>query len=181
MNTGIQSPHIPNAFDPLDLADLSVNAGTIDPELLQAVYAVSGEMIGLDSIISSLGSQTLGAWRTWTDAGATLNAANAPDISMNRWYTSIAVRLSGGVTANIDYQVSYEVPPGGAYRVLVGTCANAGDSGVYGVFVPAGQTLQIKNNTNGNAGDTMNVEITGVQAKPGAPLPTFPPLSVHNA
>lgn len=171
---GIQTPDVPGAFDVLELDDLSVDAGSIDPQTISAVYPVESAWISQSPIICSLGSQTLGAWRTWLDTTTTASASptTVPLVNQNRWYTSITVSITGGSVDPIAYQLSLQV---GAANWPISRFdqPNPSRGYIHGIWIPAGYTLAITNSDSG-AGATMTVELMGLQAPRGSALPLFP-------
>ena len=51
---GIQTVDVPDAFNPLELDDLSVDAGQIDPETLVATYPIESVWVNMQPIVCSL-------------------------------------------------------------------------------------------------------------------------------
>ncbi len=176
---GIQTVDVPDAFNPLDLTDLSVDAGTIDPATLVATYPIESGWVGMQSIVCSLGGQTLGAWRTWSDASPTSSAfpTSVPDVTLNRWYTHISVTCAGGATNPIPMQFRYQIGTG-TWNLLTEDFVNPARATVSGIFVPAGYNLEAANQVSGAGGDTVTIELIGYQASRGVALPLFPTMSV---
>ncbi len=172
---GIQTVDVPNAFGHLELDDLSVDAGQIDPETLVATYPIESGWVNMQPIICSLGSQALGGWRTWYDTSTSSSAfpTSIPDVTKNRWYTNITITLAGGATTPIVVQLAWLIGSG-SWNLYKFPLTNPTKATVSNIFVPAGYTLRITNGTSGAGGDTMTPELIGFQASPGVALPMLP-------
>lgn len=173
---GIQTVDVPDAFNPLELDDLSVDAGQIDPETLVATYPIESGWINMQPIVCTLGGQALGGWREWFDIGGSTGSAfptAIPDITKNRWYTNITITLSGGVTNPILVSFFWYIGTTN-WNLYKPSFTNPSKVTVSNIFVPAGITLRIANGTSAAAGDSIGVELIGFQASPGVALPLIP-------
>ena len=178
--SGIQSPDLLNYFRRIQIDDLNPDLAEIDPTVLSPVYPFDPTWLGLDPVVAvTYGTPINGTTVTLPDVDADSGGFPGTDplLSNNRYYHNIRVFLAGGTVSPIT--VSFQYTYGATNQGIFTRDQTNPGRGFYGpFFVPAGAELQCVTETNGGAGDTINVGWIGFQALPGVPLPTIQPIQM---
>lgn len=174
MRTGIQSPNIPNIWNPLDLADANPELPEVDTSLIQVVYDIDPAYVSLTPLLLSE-SQSVAAASASFIASTTMTerpGSAALDPNLVQIYHHINTEISGGT--NTPLQVGFFLRRGGSTDILDQFAhVNAGRANAGALLVPAGWDLQITCQ-QGGAGDSFTAFVNGYQVAAGLPVPVVP-------
>ena len=183
--SGIQQPNIIEVFDPLDLTDLSVEAGQIDPTQLTAVYPINPGWLS-PQVVSGSGSDSIdgsnGAVDDTADLSTLLSSSGQPTTSDQRYYSTIRLYLSGGTVTPLSIAIQKVYASGSAIQLTpTFSLANPSDHTVGPFYFEAGTICRVRCHTVGGSGDAITAEFNGFKSRPGIPLPTIQTPSLLEA
>jgi len=188
VNTGIGQADVGRTFRRLLPNDLTTELGEIDPSQLTPVFPIDPAWLGIQSkgYQSTTTSIAAGVFDVFDNVLAGWATGGNPvltppttmfDIGNNRleW---LHVRLQGtGTVSPVRVHFAWFPPSVGAFDQLEVDVANPGVVNAGPFFVPAGWQARIRVN-QGGAGDQASIDLTGLEAPQGVPLPPFS-LSVN--
>jgi len=181
-NTDIRAP-----LDVLQVGPRVLNLPNIDERTLSWVYPLAGEFLAYRAAAwrtaaVSINGATIDVRDDGSVVGITQDATVYQVAADGRFYTAIRIAIAGGAVDPMPVVVSQLViPPGGGvqgYRLSTLSIANPGEACVGPIYVPPGQVLQVQNQANGGAGDTMTVFALGALNARGTPAILTPGRTV---
>ena len=182
-SSGIQRVDVINAFQPLSLDDLAVSGGQIDPESIAATYNIDGAWIGQEILAMEAAAKSVAVGSvTFDDTSLTdftlgsLPGGEPAQVGRNRYYHNIMVHVATVTTSPRTLAIHYVFGAGADQLTQLDLVTGRHTLGP--IFVPAGAILRLVAGTGG-AGDTTAVNMFGLQALPGVPLPIIPAFD-HN-
>jgi hypothetical protein len=189
MITGIQTPDVVHNIEQLQTADASIELPSIDPSALTPTFGLEPGWVRRGDISWNTAAVSInGANPTITDTdvtGVTILRFDALQqrritVERQRMWNYIDISLGGGTVSPILINVFLDLPL--LQSVFLGQFSgtNPGRIMIGPIYVPIGWTFNIRNNTAGGGGDTIQVSAMGVQALSGVPLPLQPSIGVIN-
>jgi hypothetical protein len=173
---GIQNLGVINNLERLDLDDLSLDQGAIDPSTVSPVYPIEAGWIGLSPITWTMPSTSInGAVINQDDTGPGLTIVPTQNITVaqERYYSAIRVAMQGGTVSPIRI-VFNVITQGQGAEVLRVNMTNPSGIHVAPILLGPGQVLRISSLDVGGAGDTIFASAVGIIAKSGVPIPIVP-------
>lgn len=179
MPFGAQTGELFSVFDRLDPDDANITVPTVDPSSITPVFPIDPAWLGLNTIALRSANQSIsGATGDFSDTDNSEFTNQFPpsvqfDIStlilFNRRYVA-RIRIGGGTTP--PWGIARWAFPGiTAFEQADFIFTNPGSVSM-SVFVPRGAEFNIQIGGGGGS-DVANVNLTGIYAKPGVPLPTL--------
>jgi hypothetical protein len=187
----IQNPQIRSVLDLLEASPPNSDMPLLDNKTLNWVYPVSPEFLNPDPVFWRLGPTSIdGTNINVLDNNngvttLTFDQGGPPRIATEgRYYQSIEIRLAGGTVGTIGISISSRVTSDTgaivAYLDRLIDMANPGRLVLGPIYCPPQVVLQITNETQGGAGDTLDVFAHGLIQPIGTPTPMIPPITFEN-
>tara|TARA_Y100000310_G_scaffold339720_1_gene433306 strand:- start:205 stop:774 length:570 start_codon:yes stop_codon:yes gene_type:complete len=177
----VQQPDVWNVLAPLEVAPPNVRLPCLDETHMALTYPVSAawvrptplawraEGLSINGVSVNFDDDGSGATLTF-DAGDSINVTRE-----GRFYQAIGVLTQNGTVNPIEIEFFAVLRNPAGSLVGYPISANAQTNGTYEgygpIYIPPGHVLRVKNDTVGNAGQTMNVYAYGFKHTIGTPPP----------